>query len=100
MNHGSPFLLCILLGLGAALFTGPNWIWPSLIGAAIIAVGSVLFRSKHYELFCDLKSAGDPSRRSFSLIAVYIVLSIVQNLVFIGIAALIGFAIQLLIRQI
>jgi LPXTG-motif cell wall-anchored protein len=94
MAHGSTVLLCIILGLGAAFMTGSNWIWPSLIGAIIIAVGSVVFRSKHYELFCDLKSVSKTAQRSASIIVVYMMLSVVQNLIFISIAAWIGFTLQ------
>lgn len=94
MGHGSTFLLCIILGVGAAVFTGSNWIWPSLIGAVIIAVGSVVFHSKHYELYRDLKSASNPSQRPASIIPAYIILSILQNLIFISIAVFLGFAVK------
>lgn len=94
MSHGSTFILSIILGLGAAVFTGPHWIWPSLIGAVIIAVGSVLFHSKHYELYRDLKLTANPSQPTGPMVLAYIVLSIIQNFIFTCLAAGIGFLIK------
>lgn len=115
VGPGMGLFLCIGTGLGIGLTSGRGWGLYALVGAVLIAIASVVLRSEHYRGYIQacrgkqvevdspflrrlLLRGGrtEPTRPS---VALYIVLSFLQNSVIIFAVALIVFAVKGFLRS-
>ena len=107
MSSGTGFFLCIGAGLGIGLFAGPGWGWQALTVAIIMAIGSVLLKSEHYQDYianCEGKQIklDNSFLQKFILkggktkpnVILYIGLSFLQNSVILFIVAFVVFFIK------